>query len=150
MKCEDRGQWGDVVQRSHINRMQEQVMQTERASKGVFAIKTTSRRTLGGNPRTNSISPRSGGSLPTHMCSIHGKSKSIKSKGSSLPALHSKLITLPQPRPHCSSAGLGRVNINTTPFAQHLFWRMHWVYKAHTNRSPSSFPPKHTHSAAAQ
>lgn len=55
IKCGDMAQWGDVVQCSHTNRMQERVMQTERACEPVFAIKTSSRRALGGNPRTNSI-----------------------------------------------------------------------------------------------
>lgn len=87
IKCGDRAQWADVVQCSHINRMQERVMQTERASEPVFAIKTSSRRVLGGNPRMNSISPHSGASLPTHMRSTHRKSKGIKSKGEQPPCL---------------------------------------------------------------
>lgn len=83
-------------------------MQTERASEPVFAIKTTSRRTLGGNPRTNSISPHLGGSLLTHMCSVHRKSKSTESKGEQTPCLTQ------QPH-HPLSAGQGTQGLTLTP-----------------------------------
>lgn len=83
-------------------------MQTERASEPVFAIKTTSRRTLGGNPTTNSISPHSGGSLLTHMCSVHRKSKSTESKGEQTPCLTQ------QPH-HPLSAGQGTQGLTLTP-----------------------------------
>lgn len=54
-------------------------MQTERASEPVFAIKTSSRSTLGGNPRINYISPHLGGSLCT-CAALTENQKAVKTK----------------------------------------------------------------------
>lgn len=92
--------------------MQERVMQTERACEPVFAIKTSSRRALGGNPRMNSISPHSGGSLPTHMCSTPRKSKGMKSKGGADPPPHTATSS---PSHTAFSATQGTEGLTLTP-----------------------------------
>lgn len=133
-------EWRDTVWCSHRNRMQGPVMQTERASDPVFAIKTSSRSALGRNPRLSYLSHvREALFAGTHKQHAQKTTGQWGPKGEQtlccttawlLPYTARNSITLPKHSSHVeeislSNTGQRRVNINTTQFAQHLFWRMH-------------------------